>query len=38
MLETLDYFLVPAVPFGFVIWLMWYLFRDEIREEMSDRD
>lgn len=36
MMETIDYFLEPAIPFGMLIWLFWYICRDDIREAFSD--
>jgi len=38
MLETLDYFLEPAIPFAIVLWVAWYIVRDEIRDAFSRED
>jgi len=38
MLETLDYFLEPAIPFAIVLWLLWSLFRDDIKEVFGKED
>lgn len=37
-METLDYFLEPAIPFGIVLWALWYIMRDEIRDAFSKED
>ena len=31
-MELIDYFLEPAIPFGIVLWLVWNIFREDIRE------
>lgn len=35
-MELIDYFLEPAIPFGLVIWAVWLIFREEIRDAFSD--
>jgi hypothetical protein len=35
-MELIDYFLEPAIPFGLVIWGLWAIFRDDIRDSFSD--
>jgi hypothetical protein len=36
--ELIDYILEPAIPFGVVVWTLWFIFRDEIRGAFSDEE
>jgi F0F1-type ATP synthase membrane subunit b/b' len=37
-METLDYFLEPAIPFGIVLWFMWYIVRDDVKDAFRKDD